>query len=207
MAWKCAQYFERFRRCVRASGVQIAALLVDLAEGDTRTLTQALEAAGRVVQAVGSGFPLRTSHEELAWDLWLARKLYMLLTPPVATRTQKKDHDAMDAMARNVKKLLASLPNFPDWGDQRQRILLTASANRRRNRAAGTEDLGFMQRMTRLSEDLSYLSELLVLQLCFGLTAIVSGRGLGLVLSSPERPGHDEADRKIPRRPKHWHKH
>src|SRR5688500_4538603 len=30
---------------------------------------------------------------------------------------------------------------------------------------------------------------LLVLQLCFSLTAVVSGRGLGLVLSSPERPG------------------
>src|SRR5215218_2073446 len=36
-------------------------------------------------------------------------------------------------------------------------------------------------------------SDPLVLQLCFGLTAIVSGRGLGLMLSSPERPRHDEA--------------
>src|SRR4051812_7724382 len=34
---------------------------------------------------------------------------------------------------------------------------------------------------------------LLVLQLCFSLTAVVSGGGLGLVLSSPERPGHDKA--------------
>src|SRR3954469_23618876 len=34
---------------------------------------------------------------------------------------------------------------------------------------------------------------LLVLQLCFSLTAVVSGGGLGLVLSSPERPSHDEA--------------
>src|SRR4051794_41610082 len=33
----------------------------------------------------------------------------------------------------------------------------------------------------------------LVLQLCFSLTAVVRGGGLGLVLSSPERPGHDEA--------------
>src|SRR3954466_10784644 len=33
----------------------------------------------------------------------------------------------------------------------------------------------------------------LVLQLCFSLMAVVSGGGLGLVLSSPERPGHDEA--------------
>src|SRR4051812_14584539 len=31
------------------------------------------------------------------------------------------------------------------------------------------------------------------LQLCFSLTVVVSGCGLGLVLSSPERPGHDEA--------------
>src|SRR3954469_19911818 len=33
----------------------------------------------------------------------------------------------------------------------------------------------------------------LVLQLCFSLTAVVSGGGLGLVLSSPDRPGHDKA--------------
>src|SRR3954469_24217121 len=33
----------------------------------------------------------------------------------------------------------------------------------------------------------------LVLQLCFSLTAVVSGGGFGLVLSSPERPSHDEA--------------
>src|SRR4051812_14408428 len=33
----------------------------------------------------------------------------------------------------------------------------------------------------------------LVLQLCFSLTAVVSGGGLSLVLSSPERPGHDKA--------------
>src|SRR5829696_6358449 len=33
----------------------------------------------------------------------------------------------------------------------------------------------------------------LVLQLRFGLTAVVSGGGFGLVLSSPDRPGHDEA--------------
>src|SRR3954451_1929862 len=33
----------------------------------------------------------------------------------------------------------------------------------------------------------------LVLQLRFSLTAVVSGGGLGLVLSSPERPSHDEA--------------
>src|SRR3954471_17555425 len=33
----------------------------------------------------------------------------------------------------------------------------------------------------------------LVLQLCFSLTAVVSGGGLGLVLSSPGRPGHDKA--------------
>src|SRR4051812_50047334 len=33
----------------------------------------------------------------------------------------------------------------------------------------------------------------LVLQLRFSLTAVVSGGGLGLVLSSPERPGHDKA--------------
>src|SRR3954464_10290499 len=33
----------------------------------------------------------------------------------------------------------------------------------------------------------------LVLQLRFSLTAVVSGGGFGLVLSSPERPGHDEA--------------
>src|SRR5215211_2855658 len=37
------------------------------------------------------------------------------------------------------------------------------------------------------------LEQALVLRLCFGLTAVVSGGGLGLVLSSPERPGHDEA--------------
>src|SRR5215210_5822731 len=36
-------------------------------------------------------------------------------------------------------------------------------------------------------------SGVLVLQLRFSLTAVVSGCGLGLVLSSPERPGHDEA--------------
>src|SRR5215207_7785063 len=33
----------------------------------------------------------------------------------------------------------------------------------------------------------------LVLQLCFSLTAVVGGCRFGLVLSSPERPGHDEA--------------
>src|SRR3954467_7682578 len=33
----------------------------------------------------------------------------------------------------------------------------------------------------------------LLLQLCFSLTAVVSGGGLGLVPSSPERPGHDKA--------------
>src|SRR3954468_18702435 len=33
----------------------------------------------------------------------------------------------------------------------------------------------------------------LVLQLRFRLTAVVSGCGLGLVSSSPDRPGHDEA--------------
>src|SRR4051794_41839458 len=33
----------------------------------------------------------------------------------------------------------------------------------------------------------------LVLQLRFSLTAVVSGGRLGLVLSSPEGPGHDEA--------------
>src|SRR3954467_8618367 len=36
-------------------------------------------------------------------------------------------------------------------------------------------------------------SSTLVLQFCFSLTAIVSGGGFGLVLSSPERPSHDEA--------------
>ena len=33
----------------------------------------------------------------------------------------------------------------------------------------------------------------LVLQLCFSLTAVVSGCRFSLVPSSPERPGHDEA--------------
>src|SRR3954447_15123741 len=33
----------------------------------------------------------------------------------------------------------------------------------------------------------------LVLQLRLSLTAVVSGGGLGVVLSSPERPGHDKA--------------
>src|SRR5438309_2301140 len=37
------------------------------------------------------------------------------------------------------------------------------------------------------------LEQALVLQLRFGLTAVVSGCGFGLVSSSPERPGHDEA--------------
>src|SRR4051812_7148049 len=37
------------------------------------------------------------------------------------------------------------------------------------------------------------LEQALALQLCFSLTAVVSGGGFGLVLSSPVRPGHDKA--------------
>src|SRR3954463_4081319 len=48
-----------------------------------------------------------------------------------------------------------------------------------------------------LTADINYefvqVRNALVLQLCFSLTAVVSGGGLGLVLSSPDRPGHDEA--------------
>src|SRR4051795_2496312 len=45
----------------------------------------------------------------------------------------------------------------------------------------------------RGSKPSSYAAVELVLQLCFSLTAVVSGGGFGLVLSSPERPGHDKA--------------
>src|SRR3982751_4992164 len=44
-----------------------------------------------------------------------------------------------------------------------------------------------------LSSCCGVVSPTLVLELCFSVTAVVSGGGLGLVLSSPERPGHDEA--------------
>src|SRR3954463_15916424 len=48
-----------------------------------------------------------------------------------------------------------------------------------------------------LTADINYefvqVRNALVLQLRFSLTAVVSGGGFGLVLSSPERPGHDKA--------------
>src|SRR4051812_21364452 len=43
------------------------------------------------------------------------------------------------------------------------------------------------------STDSGFAENALILQLCFSLTAVVSGGGLGLVLSSPVRPGHDKA--------------
>src|SRR4051812_49587616 len=43
----------------------------------------------------------------------------------------------------------------------------------------------------RLSDERA--KEVVVLQLRFSLTAVVSGGGFGLVSSSPDRPGHDKA--------------
>src|SRR3954447_489683 len=53
--------------------------------------------------------------------------------------------------------------------------------------------LGIQSEIENPPADSGFAENALVLQLCFSLTAIVSGGGFGLVLSPPERPGHDEA--------------
>src|SRR3954447_12443067 len=53
--------------------------------------------------------------------------------------------------------------------------------------------LGIQSEIENPPADSGFAENALILQLRFSLTAVVSGCGLGLVLSSPERPGHDEA--------------
>src|SRR3954463_3597956 len=85
--------------------------------------------------------------------------------------------------------LCSCWPAFRSYGRSKASLLLVNTSTRPRKDASRnpkSKDAP-MNRATVAG------GEALVLQLRFSLTPVVSGGGLGLVLSSPERPGHDEA--------------